>query len=278
MPVSARALVKKMRGGAQSHLLEADDGRFYVVKFRNNPQHRRILVNEFIASMFLDYLQISAARPAIVAVTPEFLNAHPDVYLQLGHTRLPVEPGWHFGSLFPGDPARVAVFDFVPDALLAKVANMRDFHAVLAFDKWMCNADARQCVFLRARLREFAPAYADHPLRVGFIGMMIDHGFVFNGPHWEFPDSPIQGLYVRTGVYQDVRGWDDFQPWLDRIVNFPEGVVDRALKQIPPEWLEDDHDVLNRTLEKLMSRRARVPDLLRDCARGRVNPFPNWRV
>jgi len=26
-----------MRGGAQSHLIEADDGGFYVVKFSNNP-------------------------------------------------------------------------------------------------------------------------------------------------------------------------------------------------------------------------------------------------
>ena len=40
-----------MRGGAQSHLIEADDGRFYIVKFQNNPQHRRILVNEWIAGL-----------------------------------------------------------------------------------------------------------------------------------------------------------------------------------------------------------------------------------
>ncbi len=127
------------------------------------------------------------------------------------------------------------------------------------------------------KLREFAPAYADHPLRVGFISLMIDHGFVFNGPHWEFPDSPIQGLYMRTSVYREVRGWDDFQPWLDRIVNFPEEVVDRALKQIPPEWIEDDDEKLERTLEVLMGRRKLVPDLVRDCTRGRLNPFPNWR-
>jgi len=277
MPVNARRLVRKMRGGAQSHLLEADDGRYYVVKFRNNPQHRRILANEFLSCQFLEYLQISAARGSIVTVGPEFLAANPEVCMQLGSSRLPPEPGWHFGSLYPGDPARIAVFDFVPDALLEKVANLRDFHAVLAFDKWMANADARQSVFFRARLREFAPAYADHPLRIGFISLMIDHGFVFNGPHWQFPDSPIQGLYMRTAVYREVRGLEDFQPWLDRIVNFPEEVVDRALKQIPPEWTDGDDEQLERTLETLMARRKRVPDLIRDCVRGRLNPFPNWR-
>src|ERR1035438_6617674 len=46
MPLTAVRHVRKMRGGAQAHLLEADDGKWYVVKFRNNPQHRRVLVNE----------------------------------------------------------------------------------------------------------------------------------------------------------------------------------------------------------------------------------------
>ena len=46
MPLKALRFVRKMRGGAQAHLIEAHDGNYYVVKFRNNPQHRRILVNE----------------------------------------------------------------------------------------------------------------------------------------------------------------------------------------------------------------------------------------
>jgi len=37
MPVNARRHVRRMRGGAQSHLIEAGDGHFYVVKFLNNP-------------------------------------------------------------------------------------------------------------------------------------------------------------------------------------------------------------------------------------------------
>jgi hypothetical protein len=46
MPVDACRLIRKMRGGAQAHLIQAADGHHYVVKFLNNPQHRRILVNE----------------------------------------------------------------------------------------------------------------------------------------------------------------------------------------------------------------------------------------
>src|ERR1041384_6339969 len=45
MPVEAVQHVRRMRGGAQAHLMRADDGHFYVVKFQNNPQHLRVLAN-----------------------------------------------------------------------------------------------------------------------------------------------------------------------------------------------------------------------------------------
>ena len=35
MPVDARRFIRKMRGGAQAHLLEASDGRFYVAGASN---------------------------------------------------------------------------------------------------------------------------------------------------------------------------------------------------------------------------------------------------
>jgi hypothetical protein len=277
MPVNARRLVRKMRGGAQSHLIEADDGRFYVVKFQNNPQHRRILVNEWIASKFLQYLQIAIPETAIVRLSEDFLAENPGVHIQLGNTRAAVSPGWHFGSCFPGDPATVAVYDFVPDALLKQVANLPEFLGILVFDKWTANADARQSIFLRARLREFAPASSDHPLRTGFIALMMDHGYIFNGPHWDYPDSPLQGIYYRPMVYQGVSGFHDFQPWLDRVRNFPESVVDEAYRSIPPEWIAGDEDALECMLEKLMQRRGRTPDLIKSCCQGRIRPFPNWK-
>jgi len=277
MPVEAIRLIRKMRGGAQAHLLECGDGRFYVVKFRNNPQHRRILMNEWIASVFLNYLQISAPAAAIVNLSAAFLEANPEVHLQLGSKRLAVEPGWHFGSCYPGDPSKVMVYDFLPDALLDKVVNVNEFLGVLAFDKWIGNADARQSIFFRARLRQWSPS-ADSPPRAGFVAHMMDHGYVFNGPHWTFQESPLQGLYFRPSVYAHVRSFDDFQPWLDRVIHFPEEVVDEAQKQIPPEWLAEDSAELDAMLTKLMARRKRVPDLIRESRRGRVNPFPEWKL
>lgn len=153
MPLTAIRYVRKMRGGAQAHLLEADDSHWYVVKFRHNPQHRRVLVNEVRSAELLSYLKISAPPTALIQVTREFVAANPKCCLQMGTRRIDVEPGWQFGSRYPGDPARLAVYDFLPDALLSQVANLSDFRAVLVFDKWTGNADGRQCVFYRAMIR-----------------------------------------------------------------------------------------------------------------------------
>lgn len=261
-----------MRGGAQAHLLEADDGHSYVVKFRNNPQHRRVLVNELISSTLLEYLQISAPETRLIEVTPAFLGANPEVALTLGTARIPVAPGWHFGSRFPGDPSRAAVYDFLPDALLERVANLEAFRAILVFDKWAANADGRQCIFYRAMVRRGGAEGCP-----GFVARMIDHGFVFNGPNWDFPESPIQGLYCRRQVYEPVRSLDEFQPWLDQVLHFPEEVMDQAWKGIPPAWIEGEEDALQEVLERLYERRKRVPDLIAAARQGRANPFPNWR-
>ena len=278
MPLMARRHIRKMRGGAQSHLVEADDGQFYIVKFQNNPQHRRILVNEFVASIFLKYLQISCPDVALIQVNEEFLRENADASIELGARRIPVAAGWQFGSRYPGDPARIAVYDFVPDVLLQKVRNLSDFLGALVFDKWASNADGRQSVFFRARVREWLPGAGEtRAAAMGFIALMIDQGFAFNGPQWEFVDSPVQGLYSRKLVYEGVTSLAAFEPWLERVLHFPEEAVDLAYKQVPPEWLEGDRDAFEGMLERLMRRRKRVPDLIEDTRRARQSPFPNWK-
>jgi hypothetical protein len=293
MPVEARRLIRKMRGGAQAHLIEAADGHFYVVKFLNNPQHRRILVNDWIGASFLQYLGLSTPQAAVVHMPAEFIDANPDLHIQLGSHRVPPEPGWHFGSRYPGDPLRTVVYDYLPDVLLSAVENRAEFAGMLAFDQWTGNADSRQAIFFRARLKESLPAARLNEARgasarddkgrhgsqekQGFVAQMIDHGFLFEGPHWRFGDSPLRGLYHRPLVYKDVNGVADFEPWLERIVHFPEEMIDRTIKQIPQVWLDGDEDALQKLLDQLQRRRKRVPDLIEACRHGRAGVFTGWR-
>ena len=276
MPVRARNLIRKMRGGAQAHLIEAENGEFYVVKFTNNPQHRRILINEWLACAFLRYLQIHVPDTAVIELTPDFIGSNSELYLSVGPRREPIPPGLHYGSRLAVHPDRVAIYDILPDKLLNKVENRVDFLGTLVFDQWVGNADSRQAIFFRARAKTWTPIKGPAPAKIGFFAQMIDHGFAFNGPHWEIHDSPLQGLYFRTSVYSEVRSLDSFQPWLDMVQNFPVDVIDSVWKEIPHGWLDNDGDALEQLLENLLARRARVAALIADIRRKRATTFPNW--
>lgn len=105
---------------------------------------------------------------------------------------------------------------------------------------------------------------------------MVDNGYVFEGPNWRLTESPVQGLYFRPMVYRSIRGWGNFEPWLERIRHFPEDVVDQALKGNPSAWMVEDRENLERLLERPLVRRKRVPDLIVDCRKARSDPFPDW--
>ncbi|HUQ95319.1 MAG TPA: HipA family kinase [Bryobacteraceae bacterium] len=275
MPLEARTWIRKMRGGAQAHLLTAQDGNYYVVKCKQNPQHRRILVNELVASVLLEYLRIPSPKVEMIRVSEDFLAENPQMVITHGNHPVMIIPGWHFGSRMPVDPNRFAIYDYIPDALLRTVANLRDFVGTLVFDKWVHNADARQCVFFRAQVKDWLAA--EHwPKKVAFVALMMDHGYIFGGPHWELETSPLSGLYSRPIVYDSVTGFESFQPWLDLVRNFPPDILDKAFRQIPEWWLNGDREALEQLLEKLYRRRTRVETLLEDAKRGRVNPYPNW--
>jgi hypothetical protein len=54
-------------------------------------------------------------------------------------------------------------------------------------------------------------------------------------------------------------------------------VLADILREVPPQWYEDDYDALTCLVEQLYRRRARVPELLLDAKNTTRQPFPNWR-
>ena len=261
-----------MRGGAQSSLVEATDGHFYVVKAVNNPQHRRILINEWISSAALHFLGIASPPVEIVEFSPDFLAANPDVYFRSGSSQLRPDPGWHFGSRFPCDPAKNPVYDFFPDALIEKIHNLNHFAGTLAFDKWLGNCAARQAIFHRDRHEDQCQESMAHRLKTGFLAQMIDNGQVFGGATWQLMDSSIHPFHPSSAVYRNFRDLEDFEPWLSRIVNFPVGIFEQAAALIPKEWLAGDEEALAVLLAQARRRRDQVPNLLEAAIGARTIP------
>lgn len=273
--VNAVRAIRRMRGGSQSCLIEADDGCFYVVKFAQNPQGVRVLVNEWFGAALLRHIGITCPPSALVRVTSGFLCGHRNVGIRLGSQTVQPAVGWHFGSRYPGNPDRTAVFDFVPDTLLERLVNLHEFAGVLAFDKWACNADFRQSIFIRDRIAAHTSLDAFHPRSKGFIALMIDHGFLFNGPCWELKTGLDSGFYFRD-VYRDVHQLSDFQPWLSRIMAVPDALVYETLLGIPPEWQDGFAPTRKALAEKLLRRREMLPTILDDCLRQMEKRLPQW--
>jgi hypothetical protein len=255
-----------MRGGAQAHLMRCSDNLYYVVKFQNNPQHTRILANELLGTVLAGRLGLPTAPFAVVEVEQDLIRLTEELVMQVGVARAPCKAGLQFGSLYPGDPAETAVFDFLPDEALALVENQEDFLGMLVFDKWTCNTNGRQAVFFRL------------PGRSGYHAKMIDQGFCFNAAEWNFPDAPLRGLYARQRVYQSVRALSSFEKWLARLeTRITPNELDTAAKQVPPEWYSFDIDALYGLLERLDRRRTQVREQLEQAWKSSRQPFPNWK-
>ena len=260
--------LRRLRGGAQSHLMRCEDGYYYVVKFQNNPQGVRILANEMLAAKLGRSLGLPVSEPEVVEVGEWLVQHTPDLYIQSGSEQIRCASGFQFGSRFPCDPLRTPVYDFLPDAQLDTVVNRDSFRGMLAFDKWTCNCDSRQSVFHR-------PAGSDSPR---YTATMVDQGYCFNANEWSFPDAPLRGLYSRPAVYAGVVGLESFEPFLGRLENLSDDFLEDAASSIPPEWYKGRTEELSALLSQLANRRTMISEMILACGDSTSRPFPNWRT
>jgi hypothetical protein len=265
MPTTAIQHVKRMRGGAQGHLMRCDDGHYYVVKFRNNPQHERVLANEFLATRLAERVGLPVPAAEVVEVSSWLVEHTPELTIVLGANVIQVETGLQFGSRFVVSPVEGQVFDYLPPEMLDRVRNLETFAGILALDKWTCNADGRQAAFWRKlRERKYSAAF-------------IDQGYCFNAGEWTFPDFPLRGVYPRNEVYAAVSGWASFEPWLSRIEELEEDWVWEVAQTIPPSWYGSSWDELEALVLRLIERKAIVRELISAFRSSPRRPFPEWR-
>lgn len=194
-PFHAVQQVRKLRGGSQSHLMRASDGNYYVVKFTNNAQCKRILANEFIGSRLGQILGLPMPEARVIEVSEWLIQHTPELCIENAGMKIPCRPGQHLALRYAADPHTHNVFDYVPESLTPRIFNIKDFPKILVLDKWACNCDGRQAVFAkRANYRYYHVTF-------------IDQGYYFNADEWTFPDMALRGVYYRNYVYRHVRGW-----------------------------------------------------------------------
>ena len=259
--------VRRMRGGSQSHLMRASDGNFYITKFLQNPQCKRVLANEFIASILGKALGLPMPEVVLIDVSEWLINHTEELHVECAGLRTPCVPGRHLGIRFVADPLQDFVFDYLLETLCRdRLANLADFSRCLMFDKWTGNVDGRQAVFTKK-----------HGQR-SYAATFIDQGYCFNAGEWNFPDLALQGVFYRNFVYEQVRGWDAFEPTLTRIEKLTPSVLRAITAHVPAEWWKkhEEDDSLQQLTCALSNRRFIIRDLIEAFRHSSRNPFPNW--
>jgi len=264
--ISAVQHLRPLRGGAQSHLLRASDGAWYVTKFQNNPQHIRVLANEMLATRLGLALGLPMPRVEVIEVSDWLIQQTEDLRINLGGPRIPCRSGKQLGSQYVGPASPDRPLDYLPNELLQRVVNVGDFARVLVLDKWACNSDGRQAVFCHKT-----------PRSRRYVATFIDQGYCFNAGEWTFPDYPLRGVHANNCVYQGVKAWDAFEPALTMAEEMDSDTIWRCAADIPEEWYEGDRDGLNRLVEALYDRRVIIRKLISAFHRSTRNPFPNWQ-
>jgi len=264
MPISAVRHVRRMRGGAQAHLMRCSDGHYYVVKFQNNPQHIRVLANELLATRLAQQLDLPVRPSEIVEVGAALIDRIPELHIQLAHSSVRCTPGVQFGSRYVVAPLQGRVFDYLPIDQLHRIGNLNTFAGMLVLDKWTGNTDGRQaCFWQRGREKTYTAAF-------------IDQGYCFNAGEWTFPDHPLRGIFGFNEVYTTIRDWRSFEPWLSKVERFDEGLIWQLAAEVPKAWYEGDWSSFSTLVTNLIARRKIVRSLIDEFRVSPRRPFPLW--
>ncbi len=201
-------------------MIEADDGKQYVIKLIGNDQGTRILANEYVVGKLAELLGTPSPPVGIVNVDEFIVNS---LNSSLG-TRF--QPGPQFASSYLGGENVEVVPSNIELMRNASNANMWPF--VVLLDSLVQNTDRTQPQHvLISRNRQSGE------LRF----WAIDHGHCL-GVAGGWTTLRTDHMALRPLVYGElVKGPDDYRDALNALRNLTRDQVDRILDECPlTEW------------------------------------------
>ena len=255
-----------MRGGAQGQLMLGADGHVYVVKFQNNPQHMRVLANEFLAAKLAAAAGLTAPDVASWSRFQAWLIENtPELEMDLGRTRERCQPGLQFGSRFAGGLMPGQVVDYLPEEQLAGGEEPGR----------VCRHPGPRQVD-RQRQRAPGGVHAQGSANGATTRSSSTSDIAFMPGNGDLRMRRCAESTIATMFTARVTGWDSFEPWLTRLETMPAETVWAAANEVPPEWYGGDQSEMEALVEKLLARRSRIRELIEAFGKSERKPFPNW--
>ena len=263
LAITALHHIRSLRGHTKPHMMLCDDGNSYVVKFHCNSQAARGLACDYLASKLAEWTGLPAPSCSVVNVCHFLVDNTKDLSSVL-HREDRSLPELHFGSRLIGNCEGDRVVDVLPDSYIQNSVTSYPFGGMLVFDKWTSNTDARQALFLRRRGAAYYDTY------------FVDQSHCFGGSDWTLSLTTDGALFQRRFVYQNIRGWESFEPFMERLLSASPGVIWGFAQEIPPAWYGNRRDDLEALVENLLCRRLYIHDLIAKQRDAMPGLFPLW--
>jgi hypothetical protein len=261
--LSANKYIRKMKGGSQSNLVRANDGKHYVVKMADNPDGPNVLANEHMGSLIARAVGLPVAEAKGILLSDSFIDNHPDLWFELQSGKRRPEKGLHFGSLLVGQTSGAErPTEYISPSRVNLITNREAFLGMYLLDVWANHQDNRQAI-LRSRSNN------------GQEVVFIDHGHMFGGPDWDFKEDHGSALHCETAVYANL--WQDEQIafWISRFQAIVPEVLTSVAHSMPSQWYKGD---LAKLIGRLAERLANLPELIQEDAAKTWHPLQQKRI
>ena len=220
--VSAVRFVRRMSGGSQACLVEADDSRRYVVKFRNNPQGRNVLFNDFMATAIQEECGLLVPPCKTIMTSESFFDENRESWLLTCDGTERPEAGLSFASLYMGDVVGRSGLMVLPNRSYSRVHNRASFWLAWLIDIITEQTDRRQVLFLEVL-----------PGRLSAV--FLDNGHSFGGPTGAAGRAFASSLYYDYRVYSDISD-EQFAKHRSSILRSRMNKLWRLAESLPDEW------------------------------------------
>jgi hypothetical protein len=247
--VEARMLKGPVGNGiTEPYHIMCNDGPF-VVKFAQNPQGPRSLVNEYVCAKLALGLDLPLPDARLVRVTESFLKENPEL------KEIGIETGLHFGSRKIKKSAPVT-----SSAVLKRSINCNIVPDILIYDHWINNDDRKSNtgnLLIETITKELHIIDHTHAFEIG--SLWDDHQLNLR------IGQDIVAFDMSGSVYSHFRncitGNNPFFSIMNKINKLSYDDLINALVGLPDDW---SCSIIEKKAlqEYLMDRKIRMPEVL----------------
>jgi hypothetical protein len=236
--------IKSLNGKSCPKLILFSNGLKYVVKFKNNRQGTKVLVNEYVVGHLANLLSLPVAPFRIVDISEEFIMENPDL------AKHAFESGNQFASLYIDNCSPLKKKFLTRNKVT--ITNCDSLAGMIVFDHWVNNTDRGTNNILL------------EPYKGKFYLHMIDHANSFpKGFKWTkrtLKKKPRE--IVHRWCASQLRGQrNKLNSYLKKILNLPDEKIHEVVESIPENWDVSEKEKME-LLTYIVKMNKVLPDLI----------------